>query len=86
MATDAEITARIVSATALGLTDAQMVALCNRAIADLLSNGRPMISYRISGQEFGFSMFQAQSLLEYYQKRVDGRGSAQLTVSLAEFP
>ncbi len=72
------------SATTLALTDAQMLAMARRAIADLLSTGRPIISYRVAGQEFGFSMFQASALEEYYQKRVDGRGEAQFDTNLAE--
>lgn len=85
MATDAQITTIVDQAVALALTDAQMVALCRRALADLLSSGRPIVGYRIAGQEFTYSMFQAQSALEYFEKRVEGRGSNQATVRLAEF-
>ena len=86
VATDAEISALITSATTLDLSDAQMVALCRRALADLLTGKRPVVGYRIAGVEMTFSMFQAQAAEKYYQDRIDSRGEAQFATNLAEFP
>ncbi|MBA3684658.1 MAG: hypothetical protein H0W72_05390 [Planctomycetes bacterium] len=85
MASNADITAQLALCTALGLTDQQMVDLARRAKADLLSSGRPTVGYRVNGQEFTFSLFQAQQLEAYHQERVDGRGAAQMRMSTAEF-
>lgn len=85
VATDAEISALITSATTLDLSDAQMVALCRRAVADLLTQKRPVVGYRIAGVEMTFSIFQAQAAEKYYQERIDGRGDAQMVVAFAEF-
>lgn len=85
MASDAQITTAVTAAVALGLTDVQMLALARRAVADLLSSGRPIIGYKIAGQELTFSMFQAQALEKYYQERVENRGRNQAVISVAQF-
>lgn len=65
MATNAEIAASIALAQSLAPTNAQMVSLCDRAVADLLS-GRPA-SYTVAGRNFVFtSLQQVQAARDYY--------------------
>lgn len=69
MATNAEITAAIASAQTLALTPAQMVLLCDRAIAELTWSGKPQASYSIAGRTFTFANLQAlKDLRDYYRQ------------------
>lgn len=65
MATVDEIRARITSAQNLAATPAEMVELCDLAMADFLS-GRPT-SYTIAGRSFNFqSIEQILKVRDYY--------------------
>lgn len=77
MADITDISDAITAAESLALTATQMVALCDRAIAQILATGKPVIGYVVNGREFTFSLFQAQSLRDYYfgQKTVDANPS-----------
>ncbi len=67
MATNAEISAQIALAESLALTPAQMVAFCDRAIAEFLYQGKPQVSYQIAGRSLTFqSLQQVQQVREYY--------------------
>ncbi len=68
MATNAEIAANVALAEALGLTAAQMVSLCTRAIAELIQSGKPQVSYTIAGRTFTFAnLATLKDLLAYYR-------------------
>jgi hypothetical protein len=70
MATDAEISANVSAAVTLALTPQQMLALCDRAQAELLM-GKPKAAYTIGNTTFSFANIQAVNAVRaYYQQQV----------------
>lgn len=71
MATDAVIAQKATEALALSLVPAQMVALADRAIAELLL-GKPSVSYAFGGRTMTFAnMQQAVAVRDYYNEKVN---------------
>ena len=65
MATDAEISSAITAAEAIAVTPAEIIALCDRAVAAFLVN--PKLSYSIAGRSVTFeSVAQIKALRDYY--------------------
>lgn len=84
MATDAEITANVAAAVALALTATQMLALCDRATAELLS-GKPKAAYTIGNTTLSFTNIQSiNAVRSYYQERVTAEDGG-MAMNLAEF-
>ena len=70
MATDAVIAQLASQAVALNLVPGQMVALADRAIAELLL-GKPSVSYAFGGRTMTFaSMQQAVAVRDYYNDQL----------------
>lgn len=83
MATDSEISASISSAEALALTPQQMLALCDRATAELLL-GKPKASYQIGNTSFSFaSIGEVQRVRDYYQQQATASEGG-MAMNLAE--
>jgi hypothetical protein len=84
MAQNSDITAKITEATSLALSPTQMLALCDRAIAELII-GKPTASYQVNGRTINFtSLDMARGLRDYYQVLVD-RGPSPYLMQPAEF-
>lgn len=76
MATNAEIAAAISSASDLALTPAQMVKLCDRAMAEMIWQGKPQVSYTIQGRTLTFANLQTlKEVREYYISAMSAGGS-----------
>lgn len=88
MATNNEITASITSAVELNITPAEMVALIDRATAELIHSGKPQVSYSIAGRTLTFANLQTLSgLRDYYAnaKSASAVGGRQFICQPAEF-
>jgi hypothetical protein len=75
MATNAEIRTKVTDAQDLALTPAEIVALCDRAVAELLTG--KATSYSIAGRSFTFAdLSKIKELRDYYSDApsVGGRG------------
>jgi hypothetical protein len=75
MATNSEIRSRVTDAQDLALTPAEMVALCDRAVSELLTG--KATSYSIAGRSFTFAdVSKIQAIRDYYSNApaVGGRG------------
>jgi hypothetical protein len=84
MATDAEISANITAAQTLALTPAQMLALCDRATAELLL-GKPKAAYTLGNTTFSFANLQTvNGVRDYYQQLVRIEDNGGMAVNLAE--
>ena len=86
MATDSQLTATLASIAVLGPKAADIVALCDRAVADLLASGRPYQSYNQGGREVRFDLQNALAIRRYYQDqaRID-KSNGGMSVSFSEF-
>lgn len=84
MATNAEIAAQVALAVELALTPAQMVAFCDRAMAEFLYQGKPQVSYQIAGRSLTFqSIEQVRATREYYAS-APAAGASPYVVQAAE--
>lgn len=83
MATNSEIRTKVTDAQDLALTPAEIVALCDRAVTELLAG--KATSYSIAGRSFTFTdIGKIKELRDYYSTApsVGGRG---FISQLAEF-
>ena len=85
MATNSEIATAITTATELNLTPAQMVALCDRAIAEMLVLGRPQASYTIAGRSITFVNLETARGVRDYYKTASAANAPDYIVQTAEF-
>jgi hypothetical protein len=84
MATDADIQSTVTAAEALALTPQQMLALCDRATAELLL-GKPKVAYTIGNTTLSFANLQTiNGVRDYYQQRVTAEQGG-MAMNLAEF-
>ena len=84
MASDNEITAAVTAAETLALTPQQMLALCDRATAELLL-GKPKVAYTIGATTLSFANLQTvNGVRDYYQQRITAE-SGGMAMNLAEF-
>jgi hypothetical protein len=81
MTTNADITAQLALCAQLNLTEAQILQICDWAVAALLS-GKPVAEYQIAGRTMTFANLQTvQGVRDYYQQRIN---AAAFTVQTAE--
>ena len=82
MATNAEIRTKVTDAQDLALTPAEMVALCDRAVAELVTG--KATSYSIAGRSFTFAdVDKIRALRDYYATAPTTTGRRYI-VALAE--
>lgn len=82
MATNAQITQMVTDALALSLTPAQIVLLCDRATADLLTRGHA--SYTVAGKQITFAdLEQVRAVRDYYREQ-DRAASSPIATTVAE--
>lgn len=81
----ADILAAIATATSAAITAAQMVALCDYAIAALATSGKPLESYSIGGREFRFDIKGWTELRAHYLAIVDRGTTGGYVAQQAEF-
>jgi hypothetical protein len=85
MATNNEITASITSAVELGITAAEMVALCDRAMAEMIHSGKPQVSYSIAGRTLSFANLQTLMGVRDYYIKAPSATARRFIVQHAEF-
>ena len=84
MATNEQIRTSIDSATDLGITPAEMVALCDRAAAELIHSGKPQVSYSIQGRTFTFANLQTLAGIREYYANASAAGARKFISQSAE--
>lgn len=82
MATNSEIRTKVTDAQDLELTPAEIVALCDRAVAELLSG--KATSYSIAGRTFTFTDIGAIKGLRDYYAGAPSVGGRQFIMQPAE--
>jgi len=84
MASDSEIQSAITAAETLALSASQMLALCDRATAELLL-GKPKVAYTIGATTLSFANLQTvNGVRDYYQQLVRSEDGG-MAMNLAEF-